>query len=258
MLAFILISIVVSWNTVRIEYPGIDAFAQSIDPYLPTAPQNQNSETEEGYKPARPKMSAFDTMGQSFTSSFSKLGENTQLPDFPPSPTLTATSISRDSDNGTPWQSNKSQQSNDAMDWTPTQRRFGKQPVEIQPSPWNEQPSPPPPKQPHSIFAKPDPNPFHSKVPAFPKNPIRQKQDPWRPGLWAPVGEERKNTFFADIMKTGENAESRARLQQEGVPRNVQSDEALFKKPQFKYDYTGYTNPKTTGLEDSFNDLFST
>lgn len=40
------------------------------------------------------------------------------------------------------------------------------------------------------------------------------------------------------------------------VPKNVKKDEELFKKPQFKYDYYGYTGEKTTGLEDGFNHLF--
>ena len=40
-----------------------------------------------------------------------------------------------------------------------------------------------------------------------------------------------------------------------GVPKNVKRDAELFASPKLKYDY--YGTPKDTGLEDTFNAMFT-
>jgi hypothetical protein len=142
------------------------------------------------------------------------------------------------------------------MDWTPTRNRFGKQLVTLQPQLWTTQANEPQPKPKHSIFSQPDPNPFRHKVPAFPKNPAQKKLDPWK-SFWAPAAEETKKTFLSEVMQKGSDPDQRKRLQAEAVPKAVKKDEELFQKPQLKYDYQGYVGEKSTGLEDSFNDLLA-
>ena len=109
----------------------------------------------------------------------------------------------------------------------------------------------------HSLFAQKDPNPFANRVPAFPKNAVQEKMDPWKPGVWAPALPENKRNFFADMMQKGASPDSQKRLTEGGVPKRVKTDAEMFQAPKLKYDYQGYTGYKTTGLEDKFNGLFS-
>ena len=134
-------------------------------------------------------------------------------------------------------------------------RRFAKHDVNVEPPVWSMPEAQPAPREPHSIFAKKDPNPFRHKVPAFPKHPVRQKQDPWKQGVWDPTPSQTKKTFLDDMMQKGADAEVRERLQKDAVPRKVLKDEELFAKPKLQYDYQGYVGQKSTGLEDSFDNL---
>ena len=51
------------------------------------------------------------------------------------------------------------------------------------------------------------------------------------------------------------NGERDRGLEGFGVPKNVQRDAELFASPKLKYDY--YGTMKDTGLEETFNGLFS-
>ncbi|KAF2018180.1 hypothetical protein BU24DRAFT_166597 [Aaosphaeria arxii CBS 175.79] len=262
----LLLSVLVSWKAVWIEYQSTRSFMQDITPHLPSAQaalSHKNSPI--GTTSVRPNATTYDTMAHSFATSLVGPEDDQQI-DYPPSPTMTEASIStRATEQSTPWPRRRPSthldavEDEDAMDWTPTTRRFGRE-QDIEPIAWSHatsssvQPRQEP--QPHSIFAQRDPNPFSQRVPSFPKNPTREKLDPWKPGVWAPALPENKRNFFQDMMKKGESPESQRKIV-EGVPKVVKRDEELFQKPQLKYDYQGYAGYKTTGLEDTFNGLFS-
>lgn len=258
---WIITSVIISLKAVRIEYLPTKSLTQPIDAHLPNVPSRAASEEQE-YRPIRPKADIYDSMAQSFTSSFGAPNDAQPSANLPPSPTLTATTISAiDSESQTPYVPKTTRISESDMDWTPTRNRFSRYPVGIQPPIWgstqSEEEQKPQPKPKHSLFTQPDPNPFRHKVPAFPKPPAHEKRDPWKSKLWAPAAEEMKKTFLTEVMQTGKaDEERRRRLVQEGVPRVVQRDEELFQKPRFKYDYQGYVGEKTTGLEEGFNKLW--
>jgi hypothetical protein len=71
--------------------------------------------------------------------------------------------------------------------------------------------------------------------------------------VWAPPLKETTTNFFKDVKKGTEGRDGG--LQGVGVPRNVRRDAELFQSPQLKYDFFG--EMKETGLEDTFNGLFS-
>jgi hypothetical protein len=204
-------------------------------------------------------------MGHSFTQSFNAdfASDGAMTLDGPPSPTESITTkASLYSDVFTP-RKKSVPLDDDAMDWTPTHLRFGQQQTTTHPNPFGNatptQPDPPP-RQPHSIFAQRDPNPFAHKVPAFPKGPQAQKRDPWIQGVSNSAQLQTvKKSLLDDVIRRGERLtqEEREQAMENNVPRNVKKSAELFKEPQFKYDYQGYTEEKTTGLEDTFNDLFS-
>jgi len=143
------------------------------------------------------------------------------------------------------------------MDWTPTQRRFAPHQPTIVPSAWAQPPSPTthfaPAREPVSIFSKPDPNPFRHRVPTAPKAPAAAKANPWKPGIWAPPLKETTPNFFKEAKKQVHGTDKG--LEGVGVPKRVQRDAELFAPPKFKYD--NYGEMKETGLEDTFNGLFS-
>ncbi|KAF2273244.1 uncharacterized protein EI97DRAFT_469808 [Westerdykella ornata] len=278
MLGAILLTLAATWTLVKIEYRSTDSFMRPLEPYLPSVPSRPTSQPDGDYKPVRPKADIFDSMAESFTSSFDGGWQPDAHSEAPPSPTLTATSSSIDTEVNTPFApktlSRAVVDEND-MDWTPTQRRFGKQPIGVEPHVWQKQsaPSPaPPPKKQYSLIKQQDPNPFRHKVPAFPKGPLQEKRNPWKPGIWSPASQETKNAFRDDMMKKGaggdvegsgnvnglaeEERRERERLRESAVPSGVRKGEELFKQPKFKYDYYGYIGEKSTGLEDRFNGLF--
>ena len=70
--------------------------------------------------------------------------------------------------------------------------------------------------------------------------------------MWAPPLKETTTNFFKEVKgKDGREGG----LQGVGVPRNVRRDAELFQSPRLKYDFFG--EMKETGLEDTFNGLFS-
>jgi hypothetical protein len=250
MLAVLALSLLVTWKTVRIDYQSTATFMKPIDPHLPSAPNSiPSSANTSPYRPVRPDGSKFDTMAHGFISAF----RDNSPPALPPSPTLSATSIrTHATDQSTPYIRRTTEYNDDNMDWTPTVRRFNPHGTDIVPSIFSQAPVAPAPKPPISLFTKPDPNPFRHRVPAAPKPTIRQ--DPWKPGVWAPALQESKENFFKKMMNDG-SPNTRDTLANSTVPRNVKRDAELFRQPQLKYD--DYGTPKTTGLEDTFNDLFS-
>ncbi|KAF9693727.1 hypothetical protein EKO04_008364 [Ascochyta lentis] len=274
LLVAITLSFVLTWKTVRIVYTPV-AFPEET--YLPSAPNTPNKRPRSSYKPAHPQISTFDTMAQGFTSSF-QFDSTSALP---PSPTLTeASTTSHYTDFTTPAQ--RSVYQDDSMDWTPTARRFAPSAPEILPPQFGTrspvQPASPSlqrSQEPVSLFAKPDPNPFRHRVPAAPKAPAQATLDPWKPGVWAPPLKETTPNFFKTERQTRSQT-SRAKqvggdagygsgasqdtgggkgLEGLGVPKNVKRDAELFASPKFKYDY--YGTMKDTGLEETFNGLFS-
>jgi len=229
----------VGWKTVSIEYLSTKSLMQPLDSFLPTAPVSAEKSSRAAKREATlPNNTAFDTMAASFTSSFPN--SNDIYPTIPPSPTLTtvstATATTNDVDGTSPYfrrLSTARVAADDSMDWIPSQPRF-------------ERPN----HAPHSIFAKPDPNPFRHKIPAAPKAPAASRVDPWRASFWNPPMKETTRNFFKEVQQEEDHG-----LQGVGVPKNVQREAELFASPKLKYDY--YGEMKETGLEGSFNDLFS-
>ncbi|KAJ4349018.1 hypothetical protein N0V95_004955 [Ascochyta clinopodiicola] len=273
--ASIFLSFTLTWKTVRIVYTPV-AFPEET--YLPSAPNTPNKRPRSSYKPAHPQISTFDTMAQGFTSSF-QFDSTSALP---PSPTLTeASTTSHYTDFTTP--AGRSVYQDDGMDWTPTARRFAPSAPDILPPQFGTrgpaQPASPSlqrSQEPVSLFAKPDPNPFRHKVPAAPKAPAQATLDPWKPGVWAPPLKETTPNFFKTERQTrsqtsrakavdgeaGEDGDAGLEtgnggkgLEGFGVPKNVKRDAELFASPKLKYDY--YGTMKDTGLEETFNGLFS-
>jgi hypothetical protein len=261
--AILILSTAASWTRVHIVYLSTKSLMQPLSAHLPnvSAPQSPANPGRQQHRQSLPNNSSFDTMAASFTSSFSSINES--MPTLPPSPTLTAkstsTSIHYDSDGDTPFRRKNTPRGDDAMDWTPTPKRFAPHAPSVIPFQFSQSqsqshhsPSSPLPAQrsPVSIFSKPDPNPFRHRVPAAPKAPLASKVDPWKAGVWAPPLKETTPNFFKENRGTREGG-----LQGVGVPRNVQRDAELFASPKLKYDYFG--ERKDTGLEDTFNGLFS-
>lgn len=272
------LSLTLTWKTVRIVYTPVAVPEETYIPSAPNTPQRPKS----SYKPAHPHMSTFDTMAQGFTSSF-QVDSSSALP---PSPTLTeASTTSHYTEFTTP--ARKSVYQDDSMDWTPTSRRFAPTAPEILPPQFGPRSPIPPPisptlerrHEPVSLFAKRDPNPFRHKVPAAPKAPAQARADPWRRAPWAPPLKETTPNFFRTERTTRSQAKAgnvdpshaagtssdeapdtdtntTKGLQGFGVPKTVRRDAELFASPKLKYDY--YGTMKDTGLEDTFNGLFST
>lgn len=270
------LSFALTWRTVRIVYTPVALPEETYIPSAPNTPQRPKS----SYKPAHPQISTFDTMAQGFTSSFAVDSGNA----LPPSPTLTeASTASRLTEFTTP--AKKSVYQDDTMDWTPTARRFAPNAPDILPPQFGTR-SPQPPispapdrrPSPVSLFAKKDPNPFRHKVPAAPKAPAQARADPWKRAPWQPPLAETMPNFFKTERQTRSQARAGADAETEsvasssrttavatpsggkglegfGVPRNVQRDAELFASPKLKYDY--YGTMKDTGLEETFNGLFS-
>jgi hypothetical protein len=126
---------------------------------------------------------------------------------------------------------------------------FGRRSPQVAPSPVQSPIRSPP--QPHSIFARPDPNPFRHKVPAAPHGSLVPKSarlDPWN----APGTTQVPSNFFKEARKFGEASNEHGW----SVPKNVKRQDELFQRPKLKYDTYG-RELQDTGLEAGFNDLFS-
>lgn len=258
MLLVLALSSVLTWRRVRIVYVTPTSVGHAIQEQMPSTPNSAEKRPRSSYRPAHPQANTFDNMAQAFTTSFQ---DGTAVP---PSPTLTVASYTTyNTDATTPFAQRNAFLAEDDMDWTPTQqRRFASQEPEIIPDPWfnrsaQRQHSPPSPSkpEPHSLFSRPDPNPFRHKVPAAPKAPAQAKANPWKPGVWNPPNKETIPNFFREQQKARGNVGEPKGLDGVGVPKNVKRDAELFASPKFKYD--NYGPMKDTGLEDTFNDLFS-
>ncbi|KAH7085136.1 Ima1 N-terminal domain-containing protein [Paraphoma chrysanthemicola] len=254
MAAIMLLSLVLTWTIVRVEYHAPPSFRRSANEQVASVATTPEKVRRSSYHPAHPEPTMFDSMAHSFVSGF----DNTQDgPALPPSPTLTNSSYTTHGTEATTPFGNKSSRGADDMDWTPTQRRFAAHQPTVHPSPWSaRQPSPPPQyTEPVSIFSKPDPNPFHHRVPAVPKAPAHAKADPWRRGVWAPPLKETVPNFFQEDKKMRGGVGETKGLDGLGVPKNVKRDAELFASPKLKYDY--YGTMKQTGLEDRFEETFN-
>jgi hypothetical protein len=259
MLVVMCLSFALTWKAVRIEYQAPSLFRQSVNEHVSSAKNSPGKALQGSYKPAHPQANAFDTMAHGFTTSFAAGFD--EAPDslvYPPSPTLTESSYTTEAT--TPF-GHKSTRGDDDMDWTPTQRKFAPLQPTIHPSPWErqqQQSSPPHPTtsgSPHSLFSKPDSNPFRHKVPAAPKAPAQVKANPWKRGIWDPPLKETTPNFFKEDQHTRGDVNQIKGLDGFGVPRNVKRDAELFASPKLKYDY--YGTIKNTGLEDRFEETFN-
>lgn len=242
MLVLLSLSAILAWKTVRIVYHTPSFFR----PAHPSA--------EKPHRAPAPQPSTFD-MAHSFTTSFQPNDPDA----LPPSPTESVTSVTTyATDFTTPGRKTPARQRSfgDDMDWTPTTRRFADDAPPILPPQFGHKatvspsPKPTPPREPHSLFSKPDPNPFRHKVPPPPN---ATKPTPWKLGVWTPPLKENAPNFFKEGHKSAQ--QNGKGLEGVGVPRNVQRDAELFASPKLKYD--NYGTMRDTGLETSFNDLFS-
>ncbi|KAF2035513.1 hypothetical protein EK21DRAFT_53821 [Setomelanomma holmii] len=258
MIAVMLMSYICTWKVVRVQYQAPPSFRRSVNEPVSSTPNSPQNVRRQSYKPAHPEWTMLDGMAHSFTSAFDHPLDGSALP---PSPTLTNSSYTTHGTEATTPFGNKSMRGDDDMDWTPTRRGFAAHQPTIHPSPWAQrQPSPPPTQsEPINLFSKPDPNPFHHRVPAIPKAPAHAKADPWRRGVWDPPLKDTTPNFFKEDKKMRGGVGETKGLDGLGVPKNVKRDAELFASPKLKYDY--YGTMKSTGLEDrfeeSFNDLFT-
>jgi hypothetical protein len=254
MVVALALSSALTWKTVRIVYLTPSTIQRSMAESLPSAPNSAEKAPRSSYRPAHPQPNTFDNMAQAFTSSFQDASA------LPPSPTLTASSYTTyNTDATTPFAQRTAFLTDDDMDWTPTKRRFASQEPQVLSNQWSKQPTPAPqqpsPPQQHSLFSRPDPNPFRHKVPPAPKAPLQAKANPWKPGVWDPPLKDTTPNFFREEKKARGGAGEAKGLDGFGVPKNVKRDAELFASPKFKYD--NYGTMKDTGLEETFNGLFS-
>lgn len=254
MLVSLGLSSVLTWKTVRIVYTSPSSLLRAGSENLPSAPNSAEKATRTSHHPSTSQSNIFDNMAHAFTTSF----QDTSA--LPPSPTLTATSYTTHAttEATTPFAARKSAFGDDDMDWTPTQRRFAAQTPTILPPQWSQQPSQSQQTthhEPHSLFSKKDPNPFRHKIPAAPRAPAHAKANPWKPGVWDPPLKDTTPNFFKEQKAARGGVGEVKGLDGLGVPKNVKRNAELFASPQLKYDY--YGTMKDTGLEDTFNGLFS-
>ncbi|KAF2745658.1 hypothetical protein M011DRAFT_478813 [Sporormia fimetaria CBS 119925] len=270
-LAAVLTSLLATHTLITVKSHPPTALMQPIEPYLPTLPTSDTPYPQ----PTRPDPTPFDTMAESFTSTYQET-----TPALPPSPTLTTattTSLSTTRYTSTtaaartpkPRGRREPTPSDDAMDWTPTTRRRRSVtpsiPIEPRPRHWNRDPSPPAPKQPHSLFpaAPPhDPSPFRRQPPAFPRGNT-QKPSPWATTVNTAAHQQnsqqrfspRTNVFRANAVEE----EEKRRLQEAVVPKGRKREEEVFRKPQLKYEWEGLVRGRDAGIgiEERFNSMFS-
>ncbi len=257
MLGALVLSIVLTWKSVRVTYHPSSTLQRSVEENLPSIPNSAEKARKGSYHPAHQQPNIFDGMAQAFTTGFDD--ESTALP---PSPTLTASSYTTNYTDATTPYTTKSRNFSidDSMDWTPTQRRFAQRTPEVLSSQWSEDDTSASPqhhtRELHSLFSKPDTNPFHHKVPAAPKAPAHATVNPWKPGIWDPPLKDTMPNFFQQEQRERQRSQSPDKgLRGIGVPKDVQRNAEMFASPKLKYD--NYGTMKDTGLEDTFNGLFS-
>ena len=250
MLIALALSFALTWKTVRVTYHS-PSILRSTNVNLPTAPNSAERVRKGSYHPAHLQPNIFDGMAHAFTTGFDETSA------LPPSPTLTASSYTTHyTEATTPYVKNHRSFGNDSMDWTPTQRRFAQQTPAVLPPQWSERSSSTQQhtRELHSLFSKPDPNPFHHKIPAAPKAPAQAKANPWKPGIWDPPLKETTPNFFKQEGEERGQTPGKG-LEGIGVPKNVIRNAEMFASPKLKYDY--YGTMKDTGLEETFDGLFS-
>ena len=251
MLIALALSVALTWKTVRITYHAPSSLPRLTNETLPTAPNDAEQVRRGSYHPAQLQPNIFDGMAHAFTSGF----DDTSA--LPPSPTLTTSSYTTHyTEATTPYVKSHRSLGHDSMDWTPTQRRFAQQAPDVLPAQWSETPSSVQQhtRELHSLFSQPDPNPFHHKIPAAPRAPAQAQANPWKPGIWDPPLKETTPNFFKQEGEERSQTPDRG-LEGIGVPKNVKRNAEMFASPKLKYDY--YGTMKDTGLEDTFNGLFS-
>lgn len=251
MLIALALSAVLTWKAVRIVHRPSPSLQRSAHGTFPSALNSAEDARRGSYHPAHLQPNIFDSMAHGFTSSFHDTSA------LPPSPTLTASSYStHHTEATTPYTQKSLRLEDDSMDWTPTQRRFAQQSPSILPPQWSQKPSPPQQRtqELHSLFSKPDPNPFRHKIPAAPKAPAQANINPWKPSVWDPPLKATTPNFFKEERKVRSQSPDKG-LEGLGVPKNVQRNAEIFASPKLKYDY--YGTMKDTGLEETFNGLFS-
>ena len=253
----------ISWNTVTIRYVTTKELLRPLDAHLPQAPLSNHTTPHATPRKPLPNHTSFDSMAAAFSSSFHSDSASYE----PPSPTLTAVSTATtETSDFTPWKRRQSSAVGEEMDWTPTKPRFNARPPDLLPSRISL-PSPSKPPQglgrpdssgsPVSIFRTgADANPFRRRVPAAPKAPAAQLVDPWKRAAWQPDPLVREKNLFDEDKER--NKLFGAGLHGKGVPRTVEREAELFEPPKFKFEAEAYGGgEKTTGLEDTFNNLFS-
>ncbi|CAN9257363.1 unnamed protein product [Alternaria alternata] len=262
MLGILAFSSLMAWKAVRIVYGAAPSFPKATREPVPEVPGSAKKVRKGSYHPAHPQADLFDSMAQAFTTGFEQGKESSPLP---PSPTISEASYTTHAtDVTTPFAQRSAFLGADDMDWTPTKPkgRFSSQAPEIISNQFSKTTTPPPAapprfNEPHSIFSKPDPNPFRHRVPAPPPTSLSssQKPNPWKPSVWTPPLKENAPSFFKKEQKTQGGVGEVSGLDGLGVPKNVKRDAELFASPKLKYDY--YGTPKDTGLEDTFNAMFT-
>lgn len=248
----------IGWKAVTIYYVSVKELLRPLDAHLPTAPNSNETTPRRDSKPL-PNHTSFDSMAAGFASN-SLFEPNAYY--SPPSPTLTVVSTATTAEDSdfTGWRRDSSATTGDEMDWTPTKPRFAPHAPSLLPSRYNRPPSAgrePSMTSERNIF-KPgfDANPFRRRVPAAPKAPIAKIVDPWRRPSWQPDPLERTRNLFEEDKER--NAKLGTGLHGKGVPRTVEREAQLFEPPKFKFDAEAYGGAdRETGLEDTFNDLFS-
>ncbi|KAF2184418.1 hypothetical protein K469DRAFT_727325 [Zopfia rhizophila CBS 207.26] len=267
MLILIIISTILTYSTVYIDYTPTFSFMQSIEPQLPSPPGQQQPNIAPRNQIRRSALSSFDNMSQSFDDAFpiNRIAEAagaTHNVGYPPSPSPTVTSSSssdsRDDDSGITDRYFRSGQTpkygydeGDSMDWTPTKNTFAP-PQEILPPIYGDKHAAPQPQpqQPHSIFAKPPMNPFRGKLPPHPKHPLHKAQNPFPQPAFQEASATAKKNFFSSMISSQGSREARDALQE--APKRVKKDAEFFQPP--KLQYTGQS--RLTGLEGAFESFF--
>lgn len=252
-----------SWRMVTVHYVTTKELLRPLDAHLPQALPSNESTPHATPRKLLPNHTSFDSMAAAFSSSFHSEAASYE----PPSPTLTAVSTATtETSDFTPWKRRQSSTIGEEMDWTPTKPRFNARPPDLLPSrvsltspskPPHGLGRPDPPNPPVSIFRTgPDANPFRRRVPAAPKAPAAQFVDPWKRPAWQPDPLVREKNLFDEDKER--NKVFGAGLHGKGVPRTVERQAQLFEPPKFKFEAEAYGGgEKTTGLEDTFNNLFS-
>ena len=228
------------------QTPKVD-FAHTTEPELPDPPHSRPM----GAK--RPVRSPYDTMAESFSSSFSafpvsKLAPaSSHQPQIPPSPTYTVASESAHS-TATDVTTVAGAELDDSMDWTPTRPRdsgtdfSALSSAQLHSSGVLSSNVQPPPFTFNSASASGSSNPFHGTLPPAPKAPAHKILNPFaQPVFQRTPASSQKNFFRKMMVSQGTPAvlvNAEAAASRGGAGSAMQ--EAKFKYPEKTF---------TTGLE---------